>query len=276
MAAQSDQIFFPASLPELFSAWTRFPDAVLYAGGTSLMRGQSGQIPELPALIVSLDKISELDKITRTERYLELGAMVKLNQIILLGKIVPQVLKSCLEQIAGPQLRNIATIGGNICSRGSRQDTTVPLVALDAQYELCGLQSTRWVSAARFSLLSHNNALNPHELLSRIRIPLDQWDYSIYRKFENSENSGNTAIFMIQNQKNVLTNIRVVFKANTIIRDTVSENSLIGKQLPLNRKIAGEFLEKWEYLSAGIPEIDEQNRKSLLNFIDLAIHNLSE
>jgi CO/xanthine dehydrogenase FAD-binding subunit len=276
MAAQSDQIFFPASLSELFSVWTRFPGAVLYAGGTSLLRGQCGQIPELPPLIISLDKINELDKITRTERYLELGAMVKLNQIILLGKIVPGVLKSCLEQIAGSQIRNIATIGGNICNRGQGQDTIVPLVALDAQYELYGLQSARWVSAARFSSLSHNNALNPHELVSRIRIPLDQWDYSIYRKFSGPSDSGGTAVFMIKNQKNVLTDIRVVFKANTIIRDTISKNSLIGKQLPLNRKIAGEFLEKWENFSVGIPEIDGYKRKRLLNFIDVAIHNLSE
>jgi len=276
MAAQSDQIFLPTSLQELFSIWERFPFAVLYAGGTSLLRGQCGEIPELPPLIISLDKIKELDKITRTERYLELGAMVKLNQIMLLGKIVPDVLKSCLERIASPQLRNIATIGGNICNRAQGQDSTVPLLALDAQYELCGRESSRWVSASRFSSLSHGNTLNPHELVSRIRIPLDQWDYSIYRKFAGSENSAATAVFMIKNQKNVLSDIRVVFKADAIIRDISSENSLIGKQLPLNQKIADEFLEKWKTYTAEIPEIDEQNRKRLLNFIDLAIHNLAE
>ena len=276
MAAQPNQIFFPNSLSELFSDWGRFPYAVLYAGGTSLIRGESRQIPELPPLMLSLDKIAELAKITRTEQYLEIGAMVKLNEIILLGKIVPQVLRNCLERIAGPQLRNIATIGGNICNRGTAQDTTAPLSALDAQYELCGPQSSRWISAARFSSHPNSNALNLHELVSRIRIPLEQWDYSIYRKFSGPGDSGGTAVFMIKNQKNVLTDIRVVFKAKTIIRDAASESSLIGRHLPLNQKTAGEFLEKWETFSAGIPEITGQNRTRLLNFIDIAMQNISD
>ena len=89
MAEPLSQVFFPMNFQELFSAWNRFPDAVIYAGGTELIRSQRKRIPKLPKNIISLGKLDELHKISRTERYVELGAMVKLSQIINLGKIVP-------------------------------------------------------------------------------------------------------------------------------------------------------------------------------------------
>lgn len=277
MAALPDQVFTPSSLSELFSIWERFPEAMPYAGGTCLLRSQGKQILELPGMILTLDKIKELGKITRTERYLEIGAMVKLNQIMLLGKIIPEALKNCLGQIASPQLRNIATIGGNICNKKSiGKDAIVPLIALDAQYELCSSQLSRWISAARFSPGINDNALNKRELLTRIRIPLEQWDYPVYRKFAFSGNYGSSVVFMIKNQKSVLTDIRLIFRDGVILRDKDSESILIGKQLPLSAKIAADFLDKWDNYMANNPEINQQNRRKLLNFIDFIVQNLSE
>ncbi|MDR2595958.1 MAG: FAD binding domain-containing protein, partial [Treponema sp.] len=129
MKAPLNQVISPASFQELFSAWNRFPDAVLFAGGTNLISKQDKNILYLPPVFLSLDKIEELQKITRTEQYLEIGSMVKLNRLIKLGKIVPEVLCLCLEKIAGTQLRNIATIGGNICATSLWLDLHAPLTA---------------------------------------------------------------------------------------------------------------------------------------------------
>ncbi|MDR1597168.1 MAG: FAD binding domain-containing protein, partial [Treponema sp.] len=90
MDALHNQVFFPTTLPELFSAWARFPDAVPFAGGTELLRNQGKQVLNLPRNILSLDQLDELHRITRTERYLEIGAMVKISDIIRLGKTVPE------------------------------------------------------------------------------------------------------------------------------------------------------------------------------------------
>jgi CO/xanthine dehydrogenase FAD-binding subunit len=275
MAAPLNQVFFPSGFQELFSAWNRFPGAVPYAGGTGLIRGQGREILELPSIILSLDKLEELQRITRTERYLEIGAMVRLNQIIRLGKIVPEALTRCLEGISGPQLRNIATIGGNICYPGRRLDSSAPLVALDAQYELRGAQSSRWISAARFSSLPGPTALNPQELLTRIRVPLDQWDYATYKKFLG-RGGGDAVVFMVKTQKNVLTDIRVVYKTDVILRDKNSEAILIGKHLPLSRRVAGEFVENWQVFLSGIQDLDELAKRELLNYVALNVYNLSE
>jgi CO/xanthine dehydrogenase FAD-binding subunit len=248
-----NQVFFPSTFQELFSAWGRFPEAVPFAGGAELIRGQGKRAPILPKTILSLEKLEELGRITRTERYLEIGAMVRLNEIIRLGKIVPEVLTRCLTGIGGPQIRNIATIGGNICNPSRRFDTAAPMIALDAHYELRSAQAARWVSASRFSALAGSSTLAPRELLTRIRIPLEQWTYSLCRKFNilGQDEPGDVIVFILRNQKNILEDIRVVFSGNAVFREKTSEALLIGKKLPLDRKDARAFIERWKtYLEA--------------------------
>jgi CO/xanthine dehydrogenase FAD-binding subunit len=276
MAEQLNLIFYPTSYSELFNAWDRYPKAVPYAGGTALIREQGRQILELPSIMLSLEKIDEMSRISRSERYMEIGAMAKLSQIIDLGKIVPATLRSCLENIAGPQLRNMATIGGNLCFSGGRLDSSAALMALDAQYELRNAQSSRWISASRFSSMPEETALKPQELLTRIRVPLDVWDYSVYKKFAGQGVQSKVAIFLAKLQKNTLNDIRIIYKTTTLWRNKESEGSLIGKRLPLSHRIAVEFIESWKNFLSGLRNADELSRQELINFVEMNIFNLSE
>jgi CO/xanthine dehydrogenase FAD-binding subunit len=278
MADQREQVFFPTTFQELFSAWTRFPDAVLFAGGTGFIRNQGRQILNLPGNILSLDKLHDLHRVTRTERYLELGAMVKLNDIIRLGKIVPDALTRTLESIACPQLRSLATIGGNICTAGMKLDTSTPMIALDAVYELRTAQSSRWISASRFSSLPGPLAFKPQEILARIRIPLDQWDYTVFRKFGSPDaiDSGGIVVFIMKNQKNVLTDFHLVFAGKSIFRDKNSESTLIGKQLPLNHRDALDFTERWISYLSSFKDLDDFLRAEFINFIESLAFNLAD
>ena len=276
MDAPHNQIFFPSSFNELFSAWNRFPDAVPYAGGTDLIWRQGNNILELPQIILCLDKLLDLHHITRTEHYLEIGAMVTLNKIIRLGKVVPEVLSSCLENIAGVQLRNLATIGGNICSSSRLLDAPAPLIALDAQYELRSAHRVRWVSAARFHS-TDEYVLEDQELLTRIRLPIYRWDYSMFKKFYPEDVfSSKVLIFLAKTQKNILSDIRVVYKGNAIFRNKNSEAILAGSYLPLNRKIADDFIKSWDDYLRDNQDIDDFTKDELVNIIELNIKNLSE
>ncbi|MDR0321301.1 MAG: FAD binding domain-containing protein [Treponema sp.] len=277
MAAPLNQVIFPVSFQELFAAWNRFPDAVLYAGGTNLIGKQSKNIISLPPVFICLDKIEELQRITRTEQYLEIGAMVNLNRLTGLGKIVPEILCACLENIAGPQVRNIATIGGNICSVSRLLDLPAILTALDAQYEFRGASNaTRWVSAPRFHSKDHT-ILNEHELLTRIKLPLLQWDYAVYKKFYCEGYFNNeTLAFLVKTQKNILSEIRVVYKGDSILRNKDAEDILNGKSLPLSRKTAAEFVGNWVYFLAEMNEVPELSVNSIINSIEENLYNLSE
>ncbi|MCL2128369.1 MAG: FAD binding domain-containing protein [Treponema sp.] len=270
MADQLNLVFFPSSYSELFTAWNRYPKAVPYAGGTALIREQGRQILELPSIILSLDRIEEMNRISRTERYLEIGAMVRLSQIIELGKIVPDILRRCLENIAGLQLRNMATIGGNVCYPGRNQDSSAALTALDAQYELRTAQSSHWIASSRFT------SPQPKELLTRIRVPLDFWDYSAYRKFIGKASRSRVAVFLAKTRKNVLNDIKIVYKDSSIWRDRNGESLLIGKQLPLSQRIAADFVSHWELFLDRNKEIDIKSRKELVNFIEINVNNLAE
>jgi CO/xanthine dehydrogenase FAD-binding subunit len=202
--------------------------------------------------------------------------MAKLSKIIDLGKIVPVTLRLCLENIAGPQLRNMATIGGNLCFRGGCLDSSAALMDLDAQYELRSAQSSRWIAAGRFFPKPGQTALKEQELLTRIRVPLDNWDYSIYQKFSGQAGKSKAVVFLAKTQKNVLNDIRIVYKTNTLWRDKDSESILIGKHLPLHHRVAADFIESWETFLSGIEYVDELSRKELVNFIETNIAYLSE
>ena len=276
MADRLNKIFFPPSYSELFAVWEQNPETVLYAGGTGLLRGQGRQVLALPPVIISLNKLEEMHRISRTERFLEIGAMVKLNRIINLGKVVPTAMRHCLKSIAGPQLRNLATIGGNICFPDMLLDSTAALNALDAQFELRTAHATRWISATRFFSMPRPNALDPQELLTRIRMPLENWDYSAYQKFDGQESENRIAVFLAKTQKNVLSEIKIIYKTSMIWRDRNGESILVGKHLPLSRRIADDFIGHWEYYLRGVENIDELSRLELVNFIEINVYNLSD
>ena len=291
MADLPSQVFFPSGFQELFSTWSRFPDAAACAGGTGFIHTQGKRVPVLRPAIISLDKMDELKKISRTERYLEIGAMVKLNQVINLGKIVPEAITRCLLRIADPQVRNQATIGGNICFPFHKLDTSAPMVALDAQYELRTAQAARWISAARFSSVPGPSALADQEILTRIRIPLEPWTFTWYRKFNaagsvGSNNNQESILFIMRNQKNILTNIRIVYSGKTILREKNSEAMFLGKRLPVSRKDAETFVDCWRnYLSgieypgtegSGGDSQTELTKFRIINFIKTMLRHISD
>jgi len=271
-----NQVVIPSSFPELFTAWNRFPEALIFAGGTNLIGKSKNNILNLPPVFLCLDKITELSHVTRTEHYLEIGAMTRLNKLINLGKKVPEVLRTCLENIEGVQFRNIATIGGNICCK--RLFDLPPLfTALDAQYELRNAQSARWVSAARFHSPADQPALEKQELLTRIRLPLHQWDYAIYQKFfgEDYLNS-ESLIFLAKTKKSILSEIRIVYKTGIILRNKNAEDILNGKYLPFSKKTADEFLENWKEFIIQKKDVSDLSKNILLNSIKSNIYNLTE
>ena len=277
MDAILNHVFFPVSFHELFSAWNRFPEAVPYAGGSDIIRKQGKNIINLPKAILCLDKLEELHSITRTEHYLEIGAMVKLSGLVGLGKIVPGILRTCVENLGGVQLRNMATVGGNICSTSHLYDLSAPLTALDAQYELRDAHNARWVSAPRFHSGEDHSVLKNRELLTRIRLPLRSWDYSIYKKFYRDDIfNSESFVFLAGAQKNILTDIRVVYKTNKILRNKNSEDMLNGKILPINRRMAMEFIENWKKFLENREDVSKFSKNALLNNIEENVFILSE
>jgi xanthine dehydrogenase YagS FAD-binding subunit len=92
--------------------------AVLNAGGTDLLGTLKGDnLFEYPEALINIKTISGLDKIVESKGSLRIGALTKLSALVispLLNERYP-VLAEAARSVATPQIRNVATLGGNLC-----------------------------------------------------------------------------------------------------------------------------------------------------------------
>ncbi len=108
--------FYPSTLSELLNIKNQNPDSKIWAGGTGLMGKQKRKTPTLPASIIQISRISELKKIRRTERFLEIGALASINRILNVGQhVLPYALAQAMRLIKPSAIRNTATLGGHLC-----------------------------------------------------------------------------------------------------------------------------------------------------------------
>jgi CO/xanthine dehydrogenase FAD-binding subunit len=122
-------------------------------------------------------------------------------------------------------------------------------------------------------------SLEPRELLTRIRVPLEMWNYSIYRKFypwDLEGEQGGVLIFLARNQKEILTDVRIVFVGETLFRDKNSESFLAGRGLPLERKDAIHYSELWETYFQGLGKPGPLLRSKLINSIRSGLLGLAD
>lgn len=168
---EGDRKFYrPAKLSEVLDLLQTHPNATLIAGGTDLGLELSHHNREFPVLI-SLEAVVELKKIENTADYLELGAAVPLSQIEVNCRGIFPALDEMLHWFAARQVRNRATLGGNIGTASPIGDLPPVLLSLDAQLHLASAQGDRGLSLVDFFLGYRQTALQPGELITAIRIP---------------------------------------------------------------------------------------------------------
>jgi CO/xanthine dehydrogenase FAD-binding subunit len=275
MSVNGDSFFLPASLTEFFADWFKAPLAEPFSGDALQLAGQGRQHIEIPPQYISLDFIDELKKITRTERYLEIGSKATLRDILKLGRSVPKVLRQVLEGAASPFLHPLISFGACVHPKNQRSEIVAALTALEARYELrSSPTASRWISASRYTALVEQGAMSGRELLTRIRVPLDEWNYSIYRKFRQMDDldvCSMTFLLLTRIQKDILTDIRVAVAAGTVYREKSAESFLAGKHLPLAERDAELFVSLWRDYFAGIEALSPMQREIAASCIESSI-----
>ena len=155
-----------------------------YAGGTNLIPDlRSGMGPAGP--FVSLAALDDLRGIALDGDVVVMGARATMSDILNTADMrrwAPSLVAQA-DVFAGHMVRNTATVGGNICYGSPSADVVPPLLALDAEVVIAGLDGERAMALERFLLDYKKTALQPGELLTAIRwqVPPENETHLFYK-----------------------------------------------------------------------------------------------
>jgi xanthine dehydrogenase molybdopterin binding subunit/xanthine dehydrogenase small subunit len=172
----------PTSLEKLFRSMAEHPDARLIAGATDLGLEITKRFQKFPALI-SIEAVAELNEISSTETEWTIGAATSLTKLDdLVGAEFP-VIREMLSVFGSRQIRNRATLGGNLATASPIGDSPPALLALEAKVVLASAAGERVLSLDEFFVAYRKTALQPGEVLKSIVIPRRRAGVDTRRRF---------------------------------------------------------------------------------------------
>ena len=165
------QVLLPRSLSDLWAMMRDLPDAAVYAGGTDLLvKMRSRLIP--PKDLICLERIQALKGVVDHGDRMVILAGTSLSHLLLEPAILRHlpVIAKAIASLGSPLIRNMGTIGGNVCTASPAGDTLAPLYALDARVELASETGIRSLPISRFILGPGQTLLETGEILSAIHV----------------------------------------------------------------------------------------------------------
>jgi CO/xanthine dehydrogenase FAD-binding subunit len=163
----------PGSLDEAVSILDMYgEEAQILAGGTDLIPHMKQRKAE-PKHIVNIKKIPELACIDETPEGIKIGALAKLRAVELSPQIREKVplLSEAARSIGSVQIRNLGTVGGNICNASPSADMATALMALDAKVHVYGKDGAKTYPIAEFFQGRGDVGLARGDLLTGFTVP---------------------------------------------------------------------------------------------------------
>ncbi len=171
----------PTTLDEALSALSGAENAKILSGGMSLIPLMKLRLVR-PATVIDISRIPGLDSIEDRGSHIEIGAMVRTSDTA--GNALVREHATALAEAAGStadlQVRNQGTTCGSIAHADLAADQPAAVLALGATMVAESTRGTREIAAADFFVDTLTSALEPDEILTRIKIP--KGGRSVYRK----------------------------------------------------------------------------------------------
>jgi CO/xanthine dehydrogenase FAD-binding subunit len=217
----------------------RTEDTRVVAGGTDVLIGIRSGVPAAGCLL-DITRLPELKEIAERGGELFVGAGVTVSEILssaAVGRFAPALQKAA-SAFGSRQIRNMATIGGNVCRASPAGDTLPPLYALDAEVELQSHDASRRIPLREFIVGPGRTALGAGEILRGIWLK-GAPDFRVHR-FEKVGNRKALAVSIVSlaallhvSDSGVIERVRLAWGsvAPTVVRSLRVESFLTGKPL---------------------------------------------
>ena len=233
--------FLPATTMELLQIKNENPEAILIHGATDIALRVTKK-HELITSIIDTMQIEEMQIIKESEDHLYCGSAVNLNRLMHVAvKWFPAVYNAC-SVFGSKQIREMATIGGNLGTASPIGDLAPVLSAYNAEMLILSDHGARAVPVDQFITGYRKTGLNNGEIIKGIKIPKPDLNsiikfYKVSKRKDLDISTLSTAFYLILNEKNNIENIKIIFggMAEMTKQAANTQNFLIGK--PWSRDI---------------------------------------
>ncbi len=239
----------PASILEACELKAKFgKSASFWAGGTDLLLEWRNGIAQFEYCI-DLSYLSDLDHIKQKNGLVHIGSLTRISSLEKHSEFPnwASVLQEVALQFATPQIRNTATIGGNLCHAVPSADYAIALLTLDAEVTLKSLSGERNIPMDEFFTGVKATSLEEDELLTEIRIPTppSQTEVSFLRITRTTVDIAlvNVAVRLTIDDAGLIDEARIALGAvaPTPFRSTSAEALLVGKDISaINNELISE------------------------------------
>lgn len=172
ITGEGDQVFFkPQNLAEALKLRAAMPHLKVIAGGTDL-GVQHNKGKSLLSQMLFIAHLHEIGQIQETGAALEIGAAANWSDVLVTTKQKLPALNGILQIFAAEQIRNAATIGGNIINASPIADSIPCLFVMGAKLVLASSAGERQVDINHFYTGYKKFDMQPNEILAKVILPL--------------------------------------------------------------------------------------------------------
>jgi len=207
----------PETMEEALSEREKYGrDALPIAGGQSLLVLLRNKLID-PKMLIDLQTLTELEGIKQRDGGLSIGAMTTIHNLSSSSDIhkAASVLAQGASKVGSTAIRNLGTIGGNLCHNEPGADLPPALLALNAAVELRSWKGSRKVSLRDFFRNYFETVVAPEELLCGVEVPkLPDGASGVYLKHAISSEDlaiAGVAVVVVPDEKrtNTLREVRI-------------------------------------------------------------------
>ena len=174
MIPPSFEYLRPKTVPEALAMLQQYGDeAKILSGGQSLIPMMKLRLAR-PGFLIDINRIAGLSYVKEEGGYLKIGGLTREAELEASPVVRSKypILLDTAHVIADPQVRNMATVGGNLAHGDPANDHPATMAALGAQVVATGPKGERVIPIENFFVSLFTTALQHEEILTEIRIPV--------------------------------------------------------------------------------------------------------